>query len=299
MISHCRFFPSIAFLRALEAFERVESVTRVAKEMSLTQSAVSRQLLALEEQMEVTLFIREKRRLTLTAAGKVYAKEIREALLKISTASLRLKANPLGGGLDLAILPTFGMRWLSPRLSDFASRNPEITVNLGTRMIPFDFHRENFDAAIHFGTDDWPDAEHMEIMTETVIPVGSPELLGKLNIITTEDLLSAPLLHLETRPNGWEQWAALRGVKSGALTGMLFDQFATMTQAAIHGLGLALLPEFLIQKELQEKRLSIALEGATKSIGKYYLVWPKDKSDYMPVIAFRQWLRTCIEPEAR
>ena len=290
MTTSRQFLPSISSLRALEAFERLGNVTNAADELALTQSAVSRQLQALESQMNVTLFVREKKRLWLTPAGKVYAAEVRDALLKISKASLRLKANPSGGRLNLAILPTFGMRWLAPRLPDFVAKHPEITINLSTRVAAFNFESEHFDAAIHFGTGNWPNTEHLTIMTETVVPVCAPQLLQKYRTKSIQDILAAPLLHLEDRPNAWEQWAALRSVDSGKLTGMLLDQFTTMTQAAIHGLGFALLPEFLIQQELQEGRLVVAIEGKTRSIGKYYLVWPKSKSEYMPVVAFREWL---------
>ncbi len=78
-------------------------------------------------------------------------RQVRSALEQIAQASLTLRANPLGGTLNLAILPAFGVHWLAPRLADFARRHPEVTVNLSTRLRPFDFDAEAFDAAIHFG----------------------------------------------------------------------------------------------------------------------------------------------------
>ncbi len=102
-----RFLPSLPLLSAFEAAARTGSITAAAKELSLTQSAVSRQVKALEEQLEVELFHRERQTIRLTVGGDAYAREIRDARRKITTGSLNLRANPFGGTLTLAILPTF------------------------------------------------------------------------------------------------------------------------------------------------------------------------------------------------
>lgn len=299
MATSRRFFPSIGALRALEAFERLGSVTAAAAELSLTQGAVSRQLLALEEQIGEPVFRREKKRLFLTQAGSEYTREIREALGQISSATVKLKANPSGGGLSLAILPAFGMRWIAPRLSDFANRHPEVTVNLGTRLVPFDFQHEPFDAAIHYGRADWPEAEHMMLMSEIVVAVGSPSFLRDAKIASTQDVFDHPLMHLQTRPDAWRQWAASRGIEVGPTSGVVFDQFATMIQAVVHGLGLGLLPQFLVESELASGQLQLAVAGKTKGLGAYYLVWPPHKSDYAPLHAFRTWLQGSLQESAR
>src|SRR5262245_36086503 len=129
MLPARRFLPSISLLAAFEAAARTGSVTAAAKELSLTQSAVSRQIIALEEQLGVELFVRERQTIRLTPAGDGYAREIREALRRISSASLNLRANPHGGTLNLAVLPTFGARWLTPRLGKFLGANKGIAIN--------------------------------------------------------------------------------------------------------------------------------------------------------------------------
>ena len=146
-----RLLPSIASLRALEALDRLGSATAAAEELNQTQSAVSRQLQALEAQLGTELIIRERKSMRLTPAAVEYAATVRSALQSIARASLKVQVNPTGGSLNLAILPTFGMRWLVPRLPDFASRHPDITINMATRLKPFEFSDEPFDAAIHFG----------------------------------------------------------------------------------------------------------------------------------------------------
>ena len=92
---------------------------------------------------------RDHGRLSLTPAAKDYVAEVRRALTALAQASLALRANPAGGALNLAILPAFGMHWLAPRLANFARQHPEVTINLSTRLKPFDFAASSFDAAIH------------------------------------------------------------------------------------------------------------------------------------------------------
>jgi LysR family glycine cleavage system transcriptional activator len=280
----------MSLLLAFEGVARTGSITAVADELALTQSAVSRQIQALEDQLGATLFLREKKRLKLTSAGQEYASEIREALSKIAQASLALKANPGAGTLNLAILPTFGTRWLAPRLGRFATLHPEVTVHLTTRLQPFDFAGEKLDAAIHFGDTNWPGADHMKLMTETVVPVCSREFRQERAVKAAGDLVRLPLLHLHSRPHAWEHWFEVNGIPASDLTGMVFDQFGAMVQASIHGVGLALLPEFLIEAEINDGRLVHAVNVPIKSIGAYYLVWPRATLQHLPTLKFRTWL---------
>lgn len=261
-----------------------------ARELSLTQSAVSRQIKLLEEQLEVELFARERQSIRLTPAGAAYAREIREALRKISTASFNLHANPRGGTLNLAILPTFGTRWLAPRLPKFLVQNPGITINLATRLTYFDFRTEALDAAIHFGPRDWPGVEMVLLRSEEVVPACSPELKKQYDFRSASDLKKACLLSISTRPNAWDQWFSIQRVDGGSGQTMYFDQFATVAQAAMVGVGVALLPIFLIQDELASGKLILALDLPMESAERYYLVWPPERSTHPPLVAFRDWL---------
>ena len=292
MLAPRRFLPSISLLSAFEAAARTQSFTEAAAELDLTQSAVSRQIMALEGQLGVELFVRDRKRVRLTLAGERYANEIRAALKSIASASLALKANPDGGTLNLAILPTFGTRWLAPRLPDFLAKHPGVTINLTTRLQPFQFENDRQDAAIHFGRNDWQGTHGQYMFDETVIPVCAPEVLAAQNITKSEDLLKAPLLHLATRPDAWPVWLAQQGVTSTGSGGMVFDQIATMAQATVHGIGFALLPEFLIENELATGRLVPALSLPMKSVGSYWLVWPSTREGYPPLERFRAWLKS-------
>lgn len=288
MISR-RYLPSMPSLLALEAVDRTGSASAAAAELNLTQGAISRQLQAFEAQIGVALIQRENHRLRLTPAAQDYCREIRRALQALSQASLTLRANPEGGALNLAILPAFGMHWLAPRLADFAARHPEVTVNLSTRLRPFDFANSHFDAAIHYGRQDWPGAAYLPLLQEDLIAVASPALL-KAPLQRADDIISYPLLQLESRTGDWGRWLAHHGQPHQRPAAMLFDQFATMTQAAIHGLGAALLPRFLIESDLASGRLVPAFGPAIQSLGSYYLVWPKDRPERSPLTSFRSWL---------
>jgi len=292
-----RFLPSTASLRALETLDRLGSATAAANELNLSQSAVSRQLQTLEAQLGVALILRRGRRMVLTPEAAGYAAEIRTALQKITQATLKLTVNPAGGSLDLAILPTFGMRWLVPRLADFARRHPEVTINLSTRIKPFNFGAEPFDAAIHFGHRDWPGTGAVTLKTEAVVAVCAPELLEGRAPRAARDLLDLPLLHIETRPEAWRAWFAAHDITAEIVTGTIYDQFSTITQAALHGLGVALLPDYLAEQDLATGRLVRAWGGATESPGAYHLVWPVEKSRDAALTKFRDWLATQTEDE--
>ena len=284
-----RYLPSMPSLLALEAVERLGSASAAADELHLTQGAISRQLQVLEGQLGLPLIIRDKQRLRLTPAAQDYCREIRRALQALSQASLTLRANPNGGALNLAILPAFGMHWLAPRLARFAAQHPEVTVNLSTRLKPFDFSTSHFDAAIHYGREDWPGVDYLPLMAEELLAVASPGLL-KAPLTKANDIFSYPLLQLESRTGDWGRWLAHHGNPNQRPPAMLFDQFATMAQGAVHGLGVALLPLFLIKRELEERRLIPAFGPPTPSIGSYYLVWPKDAAPRAPLTSFRNWI---------
>jgi DNA-binding transcriptional LysR family regulator len=274
---------------AFEAAARNGSFTAAAQELNLTQGAVSRQVSALESQLNVRLFKRVRNSIQLTEAGKVYAEDVTDALKAIRNASLKVMNDPEGGILNLAILPTFGMRWLMPRFPDFLHRNPQITVNFTNKIAPFSFSDENLDAALHFGLDDWPESDCTYLMGERCVPVASPALASTPTHVSPNDLATLPLLHLETRPHAWSTWFEQQGIVPPAISAMHFEYIAMLTQAAVAGLGVALLPVFLIRTELDNGQLIMVSDIELKTPERYYIVSPAGAS-YAPVAALRNWL---------
>lgn len=284
-----RYLPSIPSLLALEAVARLGTASAAAGELNLTQGAISRQLQVLEGQLGVTLLVRDRHRLRLTPAAQDFVTAARRALGTLSQASLALRANPTGGSLNLAILPAFGMHWLAPRLAVFARAHPEVTVNLSTRLKPFDFADSPFDAAIHYGRQDWPGVDYLPLMEEELLAVAAPALLAR-PLDAAAQILALPLLQLESRPGDWGRWLAHHGQAGPRPPAMLFDQFATMIQAAVHGLGAALVPTYLLERDLAEGRLVPAFGQAQRAQGSYYLVWPRDRPPRPALNSFRAWL---------
>jgi DNA-binding transcriptional LysR family regulator len=274
MIASRRFLPSISSLLALESVARLGSATAAAEELSLTHSAVSRQLKVLEEQIGVQMLVREGKGLSLTNAGAAYAQSVRGVLQDLARASHRITVNGGGTSFNLAILPTFGMYWLSPRLRDFAQVYPEVVINQATRVAPFDFTYEPFDAAIHFGERDWPGVNYLPLAPERMLAVCAPNL-ARSGPLASQELAKMPLLHLETRPGLWERWFTEHGLTATPQKGMLFDQFSNMAEAAAQGMGVALLPDFLARSEIARGRLVQASTDEMAVDGTYYLVWPK------------------------
>lgn len=295
-----RFLPNLSLLLAFDAVMRNGSVTAAADDLSLTQSTVSRLLQSLEAQLGQKLFTRHRKRLIPTEAAERYFREISQALDIVQRASMSVIANPDGGSLSLAVLPTFGTRWLAPRLPDFMSANPGISINLATRFTRFNFDTEPFDAMICFGQDDWPGASHLKLFDERLTACVSPDFLKSHPIAHAEDLHDCLLLQLETRASAWNAWfheqSALPPPHSNA---MLMDQFSMMIQAAISGIGVALLPDYLAKIEITQGRLCPVLRPAVPGPGAYWLVWPQNKDDFGPLLAFRKWLSGSLaQPEA-
>ncbi len=297
-----RILPSLTALQCFDAAVRHLSFTRAARELNVTQSAVSRQIRQLEEFVRRPLFRRVKQRLILTEAGAAYSVSVRELLDRAEAATLQLMAyGGEGGMLTVALLPTFGSRWLVPRLGDFTARYPDIQLNLVAEVKPFDFAGSDIDAAIHFGAEDWPGAVCHRLMGEVVVPVAAPALLARLRRpARPADVSRFTLLQHATRPDAWREWLRACGVEGiDGRVGPRFEQILMIIQAAIAGLGVAVLPRFLIRDELASGRLAVVVDRPVRSEHAYYLVHPVGKADLRRVAVFRNWLlEQCAGQEA-
>ena len=287
------FLPPLADLLAFEAAARHHSVSRAAQELHLTQSAVSRQIRQLEDQLGTALFHRVRQRVVLTDAGRVYAADVQSVLQQLSAATQKAMAfSSTDGLLNLAVLPTLGTRWLIPRLSRFMALHPDATINFSARTEPFDFAGTTFDAAIHFGAPHWADAVCQYLMHEEVVVVCSPGYQRQHGIYSPQDIARVVLLQQSTRPTQWAEWfERVCAPTSLALRGPRFEQFAMIAQAAVSGLGAALLPRFLIEPELAAGSLvQLSTTALTSSKDAYYLVYPEARAQTPLVKAFRDWM---------
>ena len=286
-----RKIPSTAALISFEAAARHESFTKAAHELSLTQGAICRQIAGLEEFLSVELFRRSRRGVKLTEAGLSYSRRVATQLDAVERDTLSVMGQQGANTIELAVVPTFGTQWLLPRLKDFQQQHPEVTVNLTNRTRPFLFADTEFDAAIYFGDADWPGTESHRLMGENPMPVCSPALLDNHAHLSAERIAELPLLQQTTRPYAWRQWFNAQQLNIPRdMTGPRYELFSMLAQAAMHDMGIALIPPFLIQRELAEQRLMIANPQALSSIKAYYLMIPDRKVESASLRAFRDWL---------
>lgn len=286
--------PNLSLLLAFDGVMRRGSVTAAARDLALTQSTVTRLIQTIEQQLGQPLFIRDRRRLIPTEAAIRYYQDISSALDLIQRAGLSLIANPEGGSINLAVLPTFGTRWLAPRLPAFMSKHPGILVNLTTRFQAVNFNTDPFDAAIVFAASTAPDHDGLLLLDETLTACASPAFLSERPINDVADLNAELLLHLQTRPDAWADWFHGQGAEAQPSGGMVMDQFSMMIQAAISGLGVALLPDYLAQQEIAAGHLLPVLRPAVSGRGAYRLIWPRARAESRALTHFRSWLATQV-----
>ncbi|GHC78375.1 LysR family transcriptional regulator [Limoniibacter endophyticus] len=288
--------PDIWILQAFVSAAHHSSFTMAAAELNLTQSAVSRQIRALEEQLGVALFERVRKKVVLSTAGRALLPDAIRLLNQTEELVLRAKTSSDGRRtLSIATLPTFGSRWLIPRLPDFFRLNPECGVKLSSRSEPFDLVADEFDLAIHYGQPYWPRAVCTYLCSEIVVPVASPDLLSSRPVTATSNLENAPLLHLMTRPKLWSEWMqTYQCDASNAFSGNTFDQFNMLIEAAVAGLGFALLPKYLIETELRESALQIVLDHSIETDNHYYLVVPESKAQDLATKRFLDWMISMV-----
>ncbi|WP_027213441.1 LysR family transcriptional regulator [Burkholderia sp. WSM2232] len=283
--------PNMSALLAFEAAARHESFTHAAKELFLTESAISRQIATLESNLGVRLFVRSKQRVMLTRAGRLYGTQVRRALENLDRDTLSIIAHGSGGGyLELAVLPTFASQWLIPRMKDFNDRNPDVRINMGIRTDLFSFEESHFEAAIHYGKPTWPGTSSDYLFGEEVVPVCSPSLVAK-TVRKPQELLNYPLLHSTTRPDAWSRWFANVGVEDSAtMHGVRYELHSMLISAAAAGLGIALVPKFFVDEQLPQLGLVIPFAATAVEESAYYLVYPTELSHGKPLELFRTWL---------
>ncbi|MBI7502572.1 LysR family transcriptional regulator [Pseudomonas aeruginosa] len=286
-----RKIPSTAALVSFESAARHESFTKAAEELSLTQSAICRQIATLEEFLGVELFRRSRRGVKLTEAGLSYSRRVAVRLDAVERDTLAVMGRQGGGAIELAVVPTFGTQWLLPRLKRFQRLHPEVTVNLTNRTRPFLFADTEFDAALYFGDADWSGTVSHFLMRENPVPVCSPELLGGRRTLSAEQVAGLPLMQQSTRPYAWRQWFHSQGLNvAHDMSGPRYELFSMLAQAAMHGMGVALIPPFLIQDELADGRLIVPMQHAYLSENAYYLIIPERRVESAMLNAFRDWL---------
>ncbi|CDF86535.1 LysR family transcriptional regulator [Pseudomonas knackmussii B13] len=287
-----RHLPSMTALQCFEAVARHLSFTRASEELALTQSAVSKQVAQLEEMLQHLLFRRVRRRLQLTPAGELYLQEVRKILSQVELSTQYLLS--YGGEtevLRVSTPPTFGARWLVPQLNGWRHRHPNIHLDLRQELEPVDLLQSRCDLAFFFGPGTLPGAECVRLFGEEMVPVCAPSILPPQPLTDPLQLDGLVLLQNATRPEAWHEWfASLDRRSEHSFHGPRFDTFYMCIRAAQAGCGVALLPRFLVEEELQEGKLAIAWPHALESRSAYYLAYPEHAAAVPKVRAFVEWI---------
>jgi LysR family glycine cleavage system transcriptional activator len=301
--------PSLTALRVFDVAGRLLSFSRAAQELSVTQSAVSRQIRTLEEALGVELFLRMTRKVDLTEAGRTYLCEIQGALDDIERATHRLIAQRKRRVLTIDVLPSVASFWLMPRLADFTRQHPDIQTRIITSIGPVDFASGSLDVAIRVGSlpgrryearqpridlemvTDWRGVVADYLFQDVLVPVISPALLRGRIVSRPEDLLDFPLIHTTSRAHAWPDWFRAHGIHNlAAASSIGYGHFFMSLEAAREGHGIAIVPDVLVEDAAPDELVTL-FQPDTPSAGDYYLLTTSRNHEDREVALFRHWLQ--------
>jgi LysR family transcriptional regulator, glycine cleavage system transcriptional activator len=308
MASPNRALPPLDLLRGFEAAARHLSFTKAAGELFLTQSAVSRQIQALEEFLEVPLFERRHKALALTDAGRAYLRTVASVLDELREATRRLRETRSGHVLTVTTTVSFASMWLVPRLARWRRAHPAVDVRITATHEVVDMEREGIDLAIRDCPLDSVPAGAVRLVGDHLAPMCSPAYARESKregrpLAAPRDLRHHVLLALHD-PKGrwpwlsWAAWLEAMGLDDLTPLGTLaYDQSDQVVQAAIHGQGVALGRMTLTSQLLREKKL-VALFGQRQQLARaFHAVFARGAADRPEVRAFVEWLREEIRGE--
>jgi len=297
--------PPLGQLEAFEAAARYLSFTRAADELSLTQSAVSRQIKALEDHFELPLFRRLHRALRLTEEGQMLYQAVGEMLSQLHDVAGRLRRTTERRTVVVTTTPGFAGVWLIPRLSSFTALHPGVDVRISAANGFVNLVRDGVDLAIRYHTREGVGEHADRLFGEVIFPVCSPRLARDpaRPLKKPEDLRQHTLLHMELDAAGvlqsWAMW--LRALKLEGLTpaGVLhFSMYDQMIQAALAGQGVALGRSPLIDSLLRSRKLVAPFKQTMASPRSYYLVQSPAAAKKAEVQAFVAWLHREADSDA-
>ncbi|SOE00837.1 transcriptional regulator GcvA [Caenispirillum bisanense] len=283
--------PPLNSLRLFEAAGRHLSFKQAAEELCVTPSAVSHGIQTLEDWLGVALFVRGNRSISLTAAGRAYLPQVREALSRLASASESVpgRRTARGGRLHVSVATSFGLRWLIPRLPRFNARHPDIEVMLDTSRGAAELPGDGIDLAIRRGTGEWRRIDAVCLAVEDLVPVCAPDVARRIH--DAGDLARTSLLHVVGLDEDWDAWAALAGLDGlDTARGQRFDTIHMALEAAAQGLGVAVGRLPLVSADIAAGRLVPVLGPPRPGRAGYWLLADPLALTRPHVAAFRRWI---------
>lgn len=284
--------PTMNELLAFDAVARHESLTQAASTLCVTVSAVSKQLANLEEFLGQPLLQKQGRGVQLTAYGRIYWQRISVSLRAIETATYEARSgNSDAGVLTLASVPTFLTKWLIPRLPNFRQKFPGITLSFSQHLAAGESIPPGVDAAIRYGSGDWPGTSADYIAGREFVLIAAPPLLARIPLAHPNQIAAHTVLHHEQAARAWQQWASHHAVAEvHTLAGPRFAQYSALIQAAVSGLGVGLVPRILVLDELSQGSLVVPCGEAAHIDQGHYLCFNANRLELPVFASFRDWI---------
>ncbi|MBN9144523.1 MULTISPECIES: LysR substrate-binding domain-containing protein [unclassified Novosphingobium] len=286
-----RKIPPLAAVRVFEAAARHENFTAAARELGMTQAAVSHQIRLIETYLGQQVFRRERQRVVLTDAARRVASRIGKGLDMIEAGFAEMRVDD-DSTLTISTTPTFANAWLAWRIGRFQMRYPDMAVRLLMQEGLADLSGDGVDVAVRLGHGSWPDLAAHRLIEQDFTPMCSPGFLADQGgHIRPEDLLRLPLISPHDPSwTCWLQQAGLMQVGEPALQGVRMDSQANEGHAAMAGQGVAMLTPFFWHQDMSDRRL-VKLFPQVSSLGAaYWLVYPEHRRRTPKIRRFREWL---------
>ena len=252
-----RRLPPLSALKAFEATARLSSVTAAAEELGVTHSAVSQQIGLLEDYFGQKLFVRPGRRIEPAPAALALLEDVRLALDRIAIASEHLARRGMHRIFSISATTSFALRWLIPRIAAFQKEQSSIELRLVTSVSDGIGHMdEAFDFIIRREPMQRSEYACRRLVEDSMTPLMSPDLFARHRFTSASDLTAAPLIHMRSRPDAWKRWLVAQGADvQDTLEGPFFDHFFLTLEAALQGMGIALAPRALVERDIDAGRL--------------------------------------------
>jgi len=291
--------PPLNTLRSFEAAARHLSFNGAASELHVTPSAVSHAIKSLEEFLGLALFERAGRGVTLTPDGKIFLTPIRDALSNISHAAQALRRQRENHPLTITSAPALIVGWLMQRLAKFQLAWPDIEVRLTSSPEVIDLRQSDIDMAIRSGDGHWSGLTSHFLMSEELVAVCKPDMAEQLRSdgrCDPQNLVNVPLIHVMPTMGQWRSWLNTLGVQHpDPERGPKFESSPIAVEAAIGGLGVALVPASFVEDHVAAGRLIRPFDVDIPDRYNFYLVYASEHADIPRIAAFRDWILAEVE----
>lgn len=290
-----RKLPSLKSLRVFESVARNKSFRKAADELCVTHSAVSHQIKLLEQELDVYLFQRNGRSISLTKQGEFLFPVINTSFDDMAEAVACLKSSSKTKTLTVQTYVTFGTVWLIPKLNDFQARYPDIRVRISISFVDVDFDKDDVDLGIIMGEPSWSHLDYHYLFDMEIFPVCSPELVSKGQLTKPEQLKKHSLITVELAPDDWPLWLEKAGVDLDiADSGPVVDNYLQALEMLYDGKSVVMAREAFAKRDLDAGRIIRPFDFSVMEVGSWYSVQPKQQNPKPEIQLFNDWLKEKI-----